>query len=237
MKPACAPFWLFWLLAGPGVAAAQPALRAGPPVAWLRASTEQRLRGPWGVFSEVEVRQANGQLPAQALGRLALRWHAGRSFSLSTGYVLARNQAPHDPETTLPEHRFYQELALADASGPVRASHRLRAEERWLRPAPGTAFAFVPRLRYQLRLVVPLHRGGRLPVGSAYLLAADELFFGLGPRTRVLEENRLLGGLGYRLAPGTALEIAYLWQTQAAGAIGYEAARRQAVQVAVCTGW
>ncbi len=234
MNPGYALFCLAsLLLARPGPAPAQIAARVGSPVAWVKASADQRLRGPWSVFSEVEIRQSNAQLPAQTLGRLGLRWHLGRQFSLTTGYVLARNQVRTNPETTLPEHRFYQEMALADTSGPLRASHRLRAEERWLRPAPGAAFAFVPRLRYQLRLVVPLHRGGCLPVGSPYLLAADELFFGLGPRTRVLEENRLLLGLGYRSSPRTTLELAYLWQTQAAGAIGYEAARRQAVQVAV----
>ena len=232
MKPIRAPLCLaLLLLACPNRAAAQPAQSVGPPVAWLKASAEYRLRGPWRVFSEVEIRQSSTQLPAQTLGRLGLRWRVGRQFSLTTGYVLARNQVPIDPETTLPEHRFYQEMAFADASGPVRASHRLRAEERWLRPAPKADFAFVPRLRYQLRLVVPLGNGGRLPVGGTYLLAADEVFFGLGPRTRFLEENRLLGGFGYRLGPGSTLEVAYLWQTQSAGAIGYEAARRQAVQV------
>ena len=237
MKPAAALLLLPLLAAPLGAARAQAQVPASagspPPVAWFKIAADQPLRGSWSVFTEVEARQATAQLPAQALGRLALRWHVGRSFSLSTGYVLARNQVPANPEITLPEHRFYQELALADATGPLRVAHRLRAEERWLRLAPGAGFSFAPRLRYQLRLLVPLHRAGRLPVGAAYLLAADEVFAGLGTQAQLLEENRLNLGLGYRCGPRTTLEVSYLWQTQAAGPARYEAAHRTAVQVSV----
>lgn len=85
--------------------------------------------------------------------------HLASSLSLTTGYVLAANEYGSGDNKRAPEHCFYQEIALADALGPMRASHRLRAKERWLRPAPGIAFRFAPPLRYQLRLVVPLRAG------------------------------------------------------------------------------
>lgn len=55
-------------------------------------------------------------------------------------------------------------------------------------------------------------------MGSFYAVAAAELFASLGrPEGRsLLEENRLSAGLGYRLSRRTAVELAYLHQTQAA---------------------
>jgi hypothetical protein len=187
------------------------------------------------MYSEVETRQGNAQLRAQQLGRLGFRLNLSPSFSITTGYVLAANEydAGRDNLTT-PEHRLYQEVAVTDATGPIRASHRVRAEERWLRPAPEADFHFAPRLRYQLRLVVPLRSGGLLPVGGFFLVAADELFAGLGEREgrSFLEENRLSAGFGYRVSKYATLEMAYLHQSQAAGFAG-QALARNAVQVSV----
>lgn len=206
----------------------------GAPVGWLKLSIDAPLRGRWSLYSEVESRQGNGQLAAQQLGRVGFRLHVAPSFSLTTGYVLAANEIGRADGPTAPEHRFYQELALADVSGPVRASHRLRAEERWLRPTPEAAFRFAPRLRYQLRLVVPLRSGGRLPVGSLYIVAADELFAGLGPRNgrNFLEENRASAGMGYRASRRTSVEMAYLHQSQASDIAGQSLARN-ALQLSV----
>lgn len=201
---------------------------------WAKLSLDSPLRGRWSLYSEVETRQGNAQLAAQQLGRVGFRLHVAPSFSLTTGYVLAANDYGSADGPKAPEHRFYQEVALADATGPVRASHRLRAEERWLRPSPEAAFRFAPRLRYQLRLVVPLHSGGRLPVGGLFLIAADEVFAGLGPQQgrSFLEENRASAGLGYRASCHTMLEMVYLHQSQAAGVAGL-ALSRNAVQVSV----
>lgn len=207
---------------------------AGAPVGWLKVSLDTPLRARWSFYTEVETRQANAQLAGQQLGRLGLRLHVAPCLSLSTGYVLAANESPAGSGPDATEHRLYQEVVLTDVAGPVRASHRLRAEERWLRPMPEAGYVFAPRLRYQLRLVVPLRTGGKLPVGSFYAVAADEIFASLGRREgrSFLEENRLSAGLGYRLSRRTAVELAYLHQTQAAGSANQGLARN-AVQVSV----
>lgn len=206
----------------------------GVPVGWLKLSVDAPLRGRWSLYSEVESRQGNVQLAAQQLGRVGFRLHIAPSFSLTTGYVLAANECGRADGSMAPEHRFYQEAAVADVAGPVRASHRLRAEERWLRPTPEAAFRFAPRLRYQLRLVVPLRTGGRLPVGGLYVVAADEIFAGIGPRDGrdFLEENRASAGLGYRASRRTNLEMAYLHQSQASDVAG-QALARNALQLSV----
>lgn len=204
----------------------------GAPVGWLRLSADVPMRGRWSLYSEVESRQSNNQLGAQRLGRVGFRLHVAPCFSLTTGYVLAANEfGPADAPTT-PEHRIYQEIALADQSGLVRASHRLRAEERWLRPAPEATFRFAARLRYQLRLVVPLHTAGRLPVGGTYVIVTNELFAGLGSRDgrNFIEENRASAGLGYRMSPRTSFEMTYLHQSQWVSISGLT---RNAVQFSV----
>jgi hypothetical protein len=205
----------------------------GAPVGWLKLSADLPLRNRWSLYSEVESRQGNAQLAAQQLGRVGFRLHVAPSFSLTTGYVLAANDCGLANAPKAPEHRFYQEVILADVSGPVRASHRLRAEERWLRATPESAFRFAPRLRYQLRLVLPLHSGSLLPVGGLYAVAADELFAGLGPHDggSFLEENRLSAGLGYRASRRLTVELAYLHQSQT-GTAGYSLTRN-AVQLSM----
>lgn len=230
---------LLTALLGPLAAHSQaPEVGCGPPVGWIKLSAETRLHGRLGLLSEVETRQSNSQLSAQYLGRVGLRWHLSRCFSLGSGYVLAYNEPqPGDRSFLLPEHRLYQELNVADAGGFLRVGHRLRAEERWLRTQPEAAFRFMPRLRYQLRLVVPLHKGGKLPVGSSYLLAADEVFVGLGRRDggSRWEENRASIGVGYRASQRLRVELAYLYQTQASGVAGGGLAR-SAVQCTLAQG-
>ena len=107
-------------------------------------------------------------------------------------------------------------------------------EERWLRPTPEATFRYAPRLRYQLRLVVPLRKGGALPVGGVYAVMADEVFTGLGRRdgASFLEENRVSAGLGYRISRLATMELTYLNQTQASGVAG-RALARNAVQMSV----
>jgi hypothetical protein len=206
----------------------------GPPVGWLKLSSELPWQGHWHLYTEVESRQGNDHLTAQQLGRVGLRLRLGRSFSLTTGYVLALNESRGRQSDPLPEHRLYQEVAVADASGLLRVGHRLRAEERWLRPSSEASFQFAPRLRYQLRLVAPLRHGGKLPVASCYLVAADEVFAGLGATAgrRFLEENRLSAGLGYRLSRPLSVELAYLHQAQAA-TLEMPPLSRNAVQLSI----
>ena len=115
---------LLTLLAGTGAARAQG---GGAPVGWLKLSTDVPLRGRWKLYSEVESRQSNAQLAAQQLGRLGFRLHLAPSLNLTTCYVLAGNDYGPSDGPKAPEHRFYQEIALADMSGPVRASHCLLA--------------------------------------------------------------------------------------------------------------
>lgn len=232
-------FLLLTALLGPLAARSQaPQVGCDPPVGWVKLSTETRVHGHLGLLSEVETRQNNSQLSAQYLGRVGLHWHLGRSFSLGSGYVLAYNEPqPGDRSYLLPEHRLYQEINVADAGGHLRVGHRLRAEERWLRSQPEAGFRFMPRLRYQLRLVVPLNKGGKLPVGTSYLLAADEVFVGLGRRdgTSRWEENRASIGVGYRASRRLRVELAYLYQTQASSMAGGGLARN-AVQCTLAQG-
>jgi hypothetical protein len=82
--------------------------------------------------------------------------------------------------------------------------------------------------------VVPLRPGGLLPVGGLFLVAANEVFAGLGPRNgrSFLEENRASAGLGYRVSSRATVEMTYLHQSQAAGMAG-QSLTRNAVQVSV----
>lgn len=77
---------------------------------------------------------------------MGFRRQLAPGLTCTTGYVLAANEHGRADAPKTPEHRFYQEIALAELTGAVRTSHRLRVEERWLRPLPEAAFRSAPAL-------------------------------------------------------------------------------------------
>ncbi|WP_262922075.1 DUF2490 domain-containing protein [Hymenobacter cellulosivorans] len=102
--------------------------------------------------------------------------------------------------------------------GHVGLEQRLRLEQRWqgqLAQGRGRAvqsWEYQNRIRYQLALTLPL-QGPRLEAGEWYLTGFDEVFLSFGRNvSKVFNQNRLAGGLGFQVQDNFRLEAVYLHQ-------------------------
>ena len=121
-----------------------------------------------------------------------------------------------------PEHRIFQELRFKHnliGSGPkaVTLVHRMRAEQRFNGTATtsqGTvAWNYSERARYRLTAGIPF-RWNTAGARPDSLTIYDEVLVNFGPHgtSRILNQNRAYGALGWGLTKTAKLEIGYLHQ-------------------------
>ncbi|MDU0369265.1 DUF2490 domain-containing protein [Hymenobacter endophyticus] len=209
---------LLLLLTHPGTAQQRTALPASSTIrhnTWLMFLSDARLSKRWGLHTEVQVlRTRTSELGSQNVFRGGANYYAADNLVLTGGY--AYSQAVADDNFTGaigPEHRLYQQVQLHDAKSRLHVHHRYRLEQRWVQFQPGQEFAYLNRMRYQLRLVVPL-LGPELTSRMPYAVAADEIFlgFGKGSKGRLFQQNRAYLGVGYQISKASAVELGYLNQ-------------------------
>lgn len=215
------------LLAGVAAssAAQSPRRTEDETAVWLAYTGVHPIARAWRLQLEAQLRQAeSGRQPQQRLYRTALLRVLSPAARLGAGYAFIHTYPPEefvaDP-VPVDEHRTYQQLDLRHATGPLLWDHRYRLEQRWQERLGTTGdeagqrvgWTYTNRARYFLRATVA--PGGGAPTsGEPYLVAYDELFvsFGRNVRSNVFDQNRLFGGVGYRLRPTLGLEAGYLNQ-------------------------
>jgi hypothetical protein len=210
----------------PAAATAQP---SGPrdvadnTNAWAMYFGDHAVSRRWALHAEAQVRRAGGAAGLAGWQQLLLR--PGLIYTLSPGARVTAGYAfvdtwPYGDQPVVarfPEHRLWQQLQLGHATGRVAWQHRYRVEQRWVARPLDAAGArdrtYSNRARYLVRASIPL-RGRTLEVGEAYATAYDELFANWGRNVgrNVLDQNRLYGALGWRLAATTRVEAGYLQQ-------------------------
>lgn len=118
---------------------------------------------------------------------------------------------------SVPERRVFEEItATLPLSGRLRLMPRLRVEQRWLGPPPGSeTAAWQYRLRYRgrLQLEYQLNDTWKFRTSNELMLNPDSF-----------DQNRLYAGAERQLGAGLAAELGYLfiWQQRPANA-GYYA--------------
>lgn len=120
----------------------------------------------------------------------------GSSLSLSYAFRL---RAPFDASAHI-EDRITWQYALIQRAGKYRIGHRFRAEQRF---RPGT---LIHRWRYRLSLDFPLN-GEKIDNGELYFKSSEEVLWSLRDGRPPEGENRLGGGLGWKISEGTKIEL------------------------------
>lgn len=200
---------------------------------WSAAAETQFQR--WGLIDRQQQLFLRSGI-ARDLGASASLM-AGYAFEHTTPYGVYPAAAPFD------EHRAYEQLTLAQRTGMVAWTHRYRTEQRWIERlaadssgvSRAVGWRYANRVRYQLRATVPL-AGRTLEAREPYLTAYDELFVSWGHTVRynVLDQNRALAAVGYRVTPGLRVEIGYLNQ-RVIRANGEQVENNHTLQVGVFT--
>ena len=191
----------------------RPAMRSNVSNAWLLFLSDTRLSKRWGIHAEAQVlRSRSSALGCQNVFRAGANYDVVDNLLRTGGYAYSQS-ALDGGLPGAPEHRLYQQLLLRDTKNLVQLQHRYRLEERWVQVQPGQQFTYLNRMRYQLRLTLPLI-GKKLTEGVPFLVGSDEVFLGFGrnENKRLLQQNRAYLGLGYQITRAAAVEIGYLNQ-------------------------
>ena len=216
------------LLAAAAPLAAQDARRVGPsqPAAWFSYAGDHALPAgaPTALHLETQVRRVGPFDEAQQLllrGAVVRTLRPGVRVAAGYGYIVTWPYGEAPVAARFPEHRAFQQLALAHDAGPVGVQHRYRLEQRWVGvtgvdaadPERVADWRYTNRARYLLRGTLPLVRDA---AGTArvYGVLADEVFvnFGRAVANNVFDQNRAQAALGVQIAPALRLEAGYQHQ-------------------------
>ena len=180
---------------------------------WWIYIGDHPIRGPWGFYTEAQVRRADfGTQWQQLLLREAVTYRFSPSVQVASGYGSIRSARYGDFPSAQPafEHRAWEQLTVRNDVKPLELEHRYRVEQRWLQNfnASGDySWRYQNRFRYQFK--------ANLPVGPRwYLTGGDELFihFGGNHGASLFDQNRAFAGMGYKVSARNRLEVTYMNQ-------------------------
>ena len=172
------------------------------PGNWLIYIGSKQLNPKWNFHHEVQYRNYNtlGDLE-QLLIRTGLGYNLGSrsNLLLGYGYINSENFTGNgNDQTTVEEHRIFQQFITKQNIGSVSLQHRYRFEQRFVESN------FRTRFRYFLGINVPFRSS------KYYVSMYNEIF--LNGESNVFDRNRIYGGLGYKIRKGIKIELGYMSQ-------------------------
>ena len=195
-------------------------------IGWFNYNGTFKISPKFAIHTEYQWRRAeyvtNWQ---QGLLRVGLNYQLNSAMQLRVGYAWAETY-PYS-ETPInsfgknfTEHRIFQMATATNKISKIDVSHRFMLEQRLVGRYSNAnlttedSFVFVNRLRYMLRLQMPL-KGNTIGNKTPYCAAYNEIFIGFGTNVNenIFDQNRLGLVLGYKLSDQVRLEAGYLNQT------------------------
>jgi len=208
------------LLFGFGCANAQNRNSEKNNIGWFAYNGTFTLTDKFALHTEYQWRRTdyvkNWQ---QGLLRVGLNYNFLPGAQLRVGYAWAEtfpygNYPINSFGKDFTEHRAYEMVTLNNTLSRLAITHRFMLEQRWVGRYTSPEldsedrFVYSNRLRYMLRLQVPLQKEG------FYVAAYDELFCGFGAEIgeNIFDQNRVGILVGYSLSKNFKLEGGYLNQ-------------------------
>ena len=121
---------------------------------------------------------------------------------------------------SIPENHFWIQGTFVHNSGQLKITHRLRDEFRYVGVAKAQSngdleidhYDYRNRMRYLLLFNYPLMK--KVEVTKLFALFGDEIFVNLGSNAgkTVLNQNRLIGGVGYDFDKNHQMQLSYIHQ-------------------------
>ena len=194
-------------------------------IGWYTYTGTFNLNKKWGIHTEYQWRRDNVITNwQQGLLRTGVNYKANQKLSLRVGYALAETYNYGDIPINafgknFTEHRAYEMATLTDKVGSIDISHRFMLEQRWIGRYTSEFltkednYFFVNRLRYMVRMQVPL-KGNTIGDKTAYAAIYDEILMGFGKNVNenVFDQNRVGILLGYRFSSKLRIEGGLLSQ-------------------------
>lgn len=192
--------------------------------AWLVYQGNHQLSDKWSLHTEYQFRRHDYlSKPQQSLSRIGMDYSISKKVMVTGGYgwivTYPYGQFPIDYMNN--EHRIWQQLVLRDQYGRFSVDHRYRLEQRFietkkLNPSGNYVhddFVFRQRARYRFNVVYPLNKS-TMGDHTLFAFANDEVFlgFGKGIGRNIMDQNRLIGGLGWKVNNHCTFQAGYLNQ-------------------------
>lgn len=191
---------------------------------WLHYSGKNKLTEKWSVTLEASLRFADGLSQKQQwFVRPSVDYQFSKAFVASIGYTYydtyVYGEIPMSKITTPESHVWLQGTYLHNIND-LKVTHRLRDENRFVGIAEAnnqgdfeiTQYQYRNRLRYMLLLNQPLTK--KEDKIKLFVVLGDEVFVNVGVKDAetVVQQNRIIGGLGYNFDTHHQIQLNYIHQ-------------------------
>jgi len=202
-----------------GLLQAQNRLTDHNTVGWFAYNATFTVSERFGLHTEYQWRRddyvTNWQ---QGLLRVGVNYKLTPETLIRIGYAWAETYPSGDIPInsygkTFTEHRAFEMVQLFNTIEKLSISHRFMLEQRWIGRYSSAAldsedsFVFSNRLRYMLRLQMPVYK-------QLYVAVYNEIFCGFGKNIgeNIFDQNRFGALAGYQFSKNVRFEGGYLNQ-------------------------
>lgn len=191
---------------------------------WLHYVGKNKLTEKLSFTLEATMRYANGfSEKQQYFVRPSIDYQLTKSFTGSIGYTHYITYVYGNPSLNrinTPEDHFWVQGTYMHQKGKLKFMHRLRDEFRFVGIATQqtngsfeiTDYEYRNRLRYMVLLNFPLLK--KEDTTKLFSILGDEVFMNIGSNAgkTFLNQNRIIGGIGYNLNKNHQLQLCYIQQ-------------------------
>ncbi|GAB3423252.1 DUF2490 domain-containing protein [Niabella aquatica] len=183
---------------------------------WLFFLNSTKLNNKWGIHLDLQVRSHdhwNGL--RNVLVRPGITYYIKPNQNATIGYLLTPTftKAYGSANTTITEHRIWEQYIVSHKAFTGSLSHRFRLEQRFIEKSNNNR-AFAQRFRYFFRHVQPLAKTEGTFVKGPFAALQNEIFFNIQNKettnNRFLDQNRSYLAAGYRFSQKLDIEAGYM---------------------------
>ena len=178
---------------------------------WVVYQGNHKLNEQWDLHTEYQWRRADGFADwQQSLARVGLDYKLNPNCTVTGGYawVVSYPYGSQPIANRTNENRVWQQVILKQPIGNLQVQHRYRLEQRWIDTQ------FKQRIRYRAQCIIPLQKTYLEQSKGLFMNVNDEVFLGFGKDIgkNILDQNRFIVALGYKVNPNFNFQMGYLNQ-------------------------
>lgn len=183
---------------------------------WFFFLNSTRINEKWGVHFDLQLR-SHDELDGlrHMLVRPGLTYHIKPNQNATVGYLYTPTftRSVGTPNTTLTEHRIWEQYVISHKLFSGNLGHRFRLEQRFIEKPAGNR-VFAQRLRYFLRHVQPLTNTAGGFTKGPFAALQNEVFANIqnqkNTNNHFFDQNRAYIAAGYRFSKKVDVEAGYM---------------------------
>jgi hypothetical protein len=202
-------------------------LNISDEIGWFSCFITPRIDEKISVHAEYQWRRSDwGRVWQQSLLRTGVNFNLNERVQFRGGYgwieTFNYGEIPINIYgKVFSEHRAFQMAQIKHHEGLLIFSHRFMLEQRWTGKYSNSlmlkedSYVFTNRLRYMVRIQLPLQKLGNSNKSSKYLAAYNEVFIGFGKNVHanIFDQNRVGIVFGYNVNKHLKIEAGVMNQT------------------------